>query len=139
MKIKRCLDVHPDTSVEWFASDLSEHQRKTRLEKALQFHEWSSPDVHVLDTQELDYLNALKLEFEKIPSSEFCRTRSALNRFESLGRHIFMNRSAMKLANMDHILDGALGASASFVDICGGPGGFSEYLTWRCASGHAIL
>ena len=63
-------------------------------------------------------------------------------------RSLFMNRSAMKLANMDYLTDFALstplvaaeskegdgGNSTSpltFVDLCGAPGGFGEYLVWR--------
>ena len=62
-------------------------------------------------------------------------TKKGLNR-------LFVNRSAIKLANMDAILDFALtatgrdseGGGFKFVDFCGAPGGFSEYLLWRCGS-----
>ena len=44
----------------------------------------------------------------------------------------------MKLANMDHIFslipreDGIGEDFFTFVDLCGGPGGFSEYILLRC-------
>jgi len=87
---------------------------------------------------------------------EFERARRACNPMEALGqagggrdRHrqrglnhrLFMNRSAIKLANLDAaILDFGLTTKATsteeetfvFVDLCGAPGGFSEYVLWRC-------
>lgn len=87
---------------------------------------------------------------------EFERARRACNPMEALGqagggrdRHrqrglnhrLFMNRSAIKLANLDAaILDFGLTTKATspeeetfvFVDLCGAPGGFSEYMLWRC-------
>ncbi|CAH8612671.1 unnamed protein product [Dicrocoelium dendriticum] len=59
------------------------------------------------------------------------------NIYEQLKKGIFMNRAAMKLANMDALLDGLISNVTSrnntlyFADICAGPGGFSEYLLWR--------
>ena len=93
---------------------------------------------------------------ETTPEAEFIDSRRACNPFERLGegrdgglnRH-FVCRSAVKLANIDAMLefqltsrveDTKLGQSlfASrddpflFVDLCGAPGGFSEYIMWRC-------
>ncbi|KAJ3273681.1 FtsJ methyltransferase domain-containing protein 2, partial [Terramyces sp. JEL0728] len=49
---------------------------------------------------------------------------------------IFINRSAVKLAELDYLYQ--LKCS-SFVDLCGGPGGFSEYLVWKYkAKGYGI-
>ena len=86
---------------------------------------------------------------------EFERARRVCNPMEALGqtggRHhrqrglnhrLFMNRSAIKLANLDAaILDFGLTTRATsaeettlvFVDLCGAPGGFSEYILWRCS------
>jgi cap1 methyltransferase len=82
---------------------------------------------------------------------EFDEARRACNSFELLGEgrqhgglnQIFMNRSAMKLANLDAILDFSLTRVSCpspyqqhlpflFADLCGAPGGFSEYLMRRC-------
>jgi cap1 methyltransferase len=89
-------------------------------------------------------------------SREFQEARRVCNPYEALGEgrrgglnNLFMNRSAIKLANLDAILGFALtevgdvrpdGAGATdpgsaefrFVDLCGAPGGFSEYLLRRC-------
>jgi hypothetical protein len=67
------------------------------------------------------------------PGEEFAEAR----RMEPLGEgrneglnQMFMNRAAIKLANIDAILDFALTAGNDenffFIDLCGGPGGFSE-------------
>ena len=52
-----------------------------------------------------------------------------------LNQYLFMNRSAIKLVNIDAILDFTLTTTTTnefkFCDLCGAPGGFSEYLLWR--------
>ena len=75
---------------------------------------------------------------------EFIRARRACNPMECLGegRHggmntMFVNRSAIKLANVDACLDfvltqGDYDVPLRFVDLCGAPGGFSEYILHRC-------
>ncbi|CBN76137.1 conserved unknown protein [Ectocarpus siliculosus] len=119
-----------------------------------------------------EQLSSVKRDFDEIPAAVFKRARSACNPAEALGRGSFLNRSAMKLANIDAIVDGLLtlpcvgsneqglgeeGKPAAldkgchveplqpkkphpslpaappllFADLCGGPGGFSEYLLRR--------
>jgi cap1 methyltransferase len=81
------------------------------------------------------------------PSREFVQARAVCNPYEVLreGRNgglnsMFINRSAIKLANIDALLRFQLSQSASagdefcFVDLCGAPGGFSEYMLHRCFS-----
>lgn len=71
------------------------------------------------------------------PEREFAEARRICNPMEPLGEgnkkglnQMFMNRAAIKLANIDAILDFALTAvkveNFFFVDLCGAPGGFSE-------------
>lgn len=77
-------------------------------------------------------------------SHEFQEARRMCNPFESLGEgqngglnRLFMNRAAIKLANIDAVLDFQLTSSNGglrFVDLCGAPGGFSEYLMLRSQS-----
>lgn len=79
--------------------------------------------------------------------SEFVEARRACNPYEVLGEgqsgglnNLFMNRSAIKLANVDALLDFYLTRYSGegpfvFADLCGAPGGFSEYILRRC---HAI-
>lgn len=67
------------------------------------------------------------------------------NPFSMIGRGKFQNRSAIKMANMDALFgfmftkpvdeksESLVKADEvlSFADVCGGPGGFSEYVLWR--------
>ncbi|KAG7371208.1 FtsJ-like methyltransferase [Nitzschia inconspicua] len=98
------------------------------------------------------------------PEQEFCTARSQANPMECLGtkyglnHKLFLNRSAIKLANLDAILEFSLTANTKttttatatngdtttaaatnvflFADLCGAPGGFSEYLMKRCQQRH---
>lgn len=88
----------------------------------------------------LEELEREKCKFDDLESSQFLSARAATNAFETLGRHRFLNRSAMKLVALDHIFQWTRGLeqsqeSFSFADICGGPGGFSEFLLWRANGG----
>ncbi|CAJ1909532.1 unnamed protein product [Cylindrotheca closterium] len=76
------------------------------------------------------------------PEREFGEARRFCNPMEPLGEgnqgglnQMFMNRAAIKLANIDAILGFALTQVNSenffFADLCGAPGGFSEYLLKR--------
>lgn len=67
--------------------------------------------------------------FSALSEHEFQTARTRANVYEVLGKGPFLNRSAMKLANLDN----AFGFTnttqdMTFADLCGGPGGFSEYL-----------
>lgn len=124
-------------------------------------------------------LHNAKDQFDHIPHWRFKRARAATNPWEKLGSGPFVNRSAMKLVNLDAALGlidtaqrcvsaaaiassnsstlnaviadataalfseeeeddpgqggvmASLSGSLNFVDLCGAPGGFSEYLLWR--------
>ncbi|CAL8091464.1 unnamed protein product [Calicophoron daubneyi] len=81
----------------------------------------------------LTYKNQLD-HVEKRTVTE-CHERS--NPYELIKKGIFLNRAAMKLANMDAVLHGLFTNAENkesilyFADVCAGPGGFSEYILWR--------
>uniref|UniRef100_A0A5K3F1B7 Cap-specific mRNA (nucleoside-2'-O-)-methyltransferase 1 n=1 Tax=Mesocestoides corti TaxID=53468 RepID=A0A5K3F1B7_MESCO len=81
----------------------------------------------------LQYKNCL----DNMPRDLLTSARIRSNPFEEIRKGIFMNRAAMKMANMDSLTNGLFSQAAPpheilhFADICAGPGGFSEYLTWR--------
>ncbi|XP_005107678.1 cap-specific mRNA (nucleoside-2'-O-)-methyltransferase 1 [Aplysia californica] len=86
-----------------------------------------------------------KSVFDRLEPEEMRRARTRSNPYETIRGVIFLNRAAMKMANMDAILDfmfsnprkpnGESLVEANellyFADVCAGPGGFSEYLLWR--------
>ncbi|CAG0894632.1 unnamed protein product [Darwinula stevensoni] len=83
--------------------------------------------------------------FDSLESAEMVRARSKANPFEAVGGGIFLNRAAMKMANMDAVFDHMFSNPKTpdgqplvgkhnilyFADVCAGPGGFSEYLIWK--------
>lgn len=76
---------------------------------------------------------------ETSPSREFQQARGSCNPFEDLHLDgMFLNRAGIKLANIDALVHFSLthceGGYFTFVDLCGAPGGFSEYLMKRCQS-----
>ncbi|CEP07356.1 hypothetical protein [Parasitella parasitica] len=99
----------------------------------------AEPDYDFLSSKALvDKVNQLRENIRNIPYELRTEARSKSNPFERVGNAIFMNRAATKLA----ALDATFGLAATnngqqeftFADICGGPGGFSEYLLWRVHS-----
>ena len=77
-----------------------------------------------------------KLSFQCVEQQQFCTARARANAHEALGRgpraRPYLNRAALKLANLDALCGLSSLAPASepllFADLCGGPGGFSQYL-----------
>ena len=76
------------------------------------------------------------------PKKMFYMARRMCNPYEHLDhltpeRVSFMNRSALKLANINALFDFTLipqtsNTTFTFADLCGAPGGFSEYLLYFC-------
>lgn len=95
------------------------------------------------DKEIIEKLLSIKTSFNKIDETEFEYARSICNPFEKIGRSIFQNRAAVKIVNLDVIFDQMFTKPKSengdsmvkdqlfFADVCGGPGGFSEYILWR--------
>jgi len=92
-------------------------------------------------------LQALKDQYE---NPRFEEARNKTNPFEFLGNSIFLNRAAVKLANLDAIYNvsqhqgGFINFQTrghfTFCDIAAGPGSFTQYLQWRRpeAVGHGV-
>ncbi|TWW68869.1 cap-specific mRNA (nucleoside-2'-O-)-methyltransferase 1 isoform X1 [Takifugu flavidus] len=88
-----------------------------------------------------------KSVFDNLEGEEMRRARTRSNPYEVIRGGIFLNRAAMKMANIDHCFDSMFtnpkdsqgksltkdreGELLYFGDVCAGPGGFSEYILWR--------
>uniref|UniRef100_A0A8D9DPA1 Cap-specific mRNA (nucleoside-2'-O-)-methyltransferase 1 n=1 Tax=Cacopsylla melanoneura TaxID=428564 RepID=A0A8D9DPA1_9HEMI len=86
-----------------------------------------------------------KTVFDEMDGDKFFRARNRSNPFELIKNGPFLNRAAMKMANMDKRFEcmftnpvrenksSLLGADQLlyFADVCAGPGGFSEYVLYR--------
>jgi cap1 methyltransferase len=81
--------------------------------------------------------------FDRLDLKELCQARARANPFETIRSVFFMNRAALKMANIDAATDfmftnvdhsvhheNHLGPYY-FADVCAGPGGFTEYVLWR--------
>lgn len=86
-------------------------------------------------------LAELKSRLDPVSAFRKARARAESNPLEVIGNHFFINRAALKMAEMDALF-GLLEEAAQLttergerdlkvVDLCGGPGGFVEYLQWR--------
>ena len=93
-----------------------------------------------------------RVDSSQDPYVHFEQARRACNPLEALGEgrhgglnnHLFMNRSAIKLANLNALLGFSLtrhdgkGQPFVFADLCGAPGGFSEYILHHCRQQSAL-
>ncbi|XP_013115503.2 cap-specific mRNA (nucleoside-2'-O-)-methyltransferase 1 [Stomoxys calcitrans] len=100
-----------------------------------------------VDSNILEGILSAKTVFDNLNENDLRRARSRSNPFETLRSSIFQNRAAVKMANIDSMLDfmftnpkDKYGNSIVhgnellyFADICAGPGGFSEYILYRKA------
>lgn len=89
-----------------------------------------------------DLLDATKC-LEPFCETRKVKARARSNPFEKIGRAFFINRSALKFANLDAIIRftnplDAKGTSLVgtdellyYADLCGVPGGFVDYMQWR--------
>lgn len=85
-----------------------------------------------------DIINS-KTIFDRIDKVEMRRARTRSNPYETIRSAFFLNRAAVKMANMDKACDFLFTRPANlksnellyFADVCAGPGGFSEYVLWR--------
>jgi hypothetical protein len=55
----------------------------------------------------------LRESFDEIPPQKFTEARNKCNEYERIGRGPFVNRSAMKLANLDFVFKLVKGATAN--------------------------
>uniref|UniRef100_A0AAY4B3L1 Cap-specific mRNA (nucleoside-2'-O-)-methyltransferase 1 n=1 Tax=Denticeps clupeoides TaxID=299321 RepID=A0AAY4B3L1_9TELE len=95
----------------------------------------------------LHLLLRCKSVFDDLEGEEMRRARTRSNPYETIRGGFFLNRAAMKMANMDHVFDCIFTNPKDsqgkpvirdkdsellyFGDVCAGPGGFSEYVLWR--------
>lgn len=89
-----------------------------------------------MDPSMIDALQQAKAGLDALKKPQVRQARSEANPLEQLGSHIFINRAALKMAELDSIFNllanaVRVGEPLRWVDIAAGPGGFSEYGMWR--------
>ena len=104
-----------------------------------------SDEHNYCDKDALVSVLSAKTVFDKLEGDELLKARTRSNPFETIRGAFFLNRAAMKMANLDAICDYMFTNPTSdngnslvgrdeplyFADVCAGPGGFSEYVLWR--------
>lgn len=134
--------VHDDTedllnvlSTDELKSWLVEGKRKLTIDDETNF----------CDPQVLANVLAQKSIFDNLGADDMRKARTRSNPFETIRGSIFLNRAAVKMANIDALFDFMFtnpvdehGESLVhendllyFADVCAGPGGFSEYVLWK--------
>ncbi|KNE63995.1 hypothetical protein AMAG_09056 [Allomyces macrogynus ATCC 38327] len=98
-------------------------------------------DVNMFsDTNLVNQVLELKSQLQSVTHEDITRGRALSNPYEKVGKSVFINRAAVKLAELDAECGLVPSLVRSFdpaqhavvmADICSGPGGFSEYLLWR--------
>lgn len=108
-----------------------EGPKKISMEDETQF---CDPDV-------LRNVLAQKTVFDNLGADDMRNARTRSNPFETIGSATFLNRAAVKMANIDALFDFMFTNPVDedgrplvkeyellyFADVCAGPGGFSEY------------
>lgn len=104
------------------------------------------PPAHAFAPPGYSQLQQIKHDFAEASSADFRAARDACNPFERIDNGPYMNRAAIKLANLDAIAgltpklfdplntSFSLDSSYTFADVAAGPGGFTQYLQRRYPS-----
>lgn len=101
-------------------------------------------EIHFCDPATLRSVLKTKEDvFLTLDAVDLSKARQRANQFETIKSAFFMNRAALKMANIDAAtgfmftnIDKDINHKKKvgpyyFADVCAGPGGFSEYILWR--------
>lgn len=96
-------------------------------------------EITFCDPNILEQVVNSKSIFDTLDKNEMRRARTRSNPFETIRGAFFLNRAAVKMANIDKACDFMFtypkisdsNEPLYFADVCAGPGGFSEYVLWK--------
>lgn len=140
--------VNIEEEVSWFNNRYIDTVDEVQLKKWLTLgvkKETIDDEINFCDPEILREVLKSKSIFDKIGAEEMRKARTRSNPFELIRGVIFLNRAAMKMANMDRVFDFMFTKPRNmegeeiigdkdllyFADVCAGPGGFSEYVLYR--------
>lgn len=85
--------------------------------------------------EKVQHLFSNKDKLDSVDKKTFLDSRRRANPYEIIGKSIFINRAAVKLANLDYLCERLVPPRETekffFCDVCAGPGGFTEYVLWK--------
>jgi cap1 methyltransferase len=121
--------------------DIGEYQSKNSISITTQFdwiHVDEAPQIIFCDISLYERLQQAKQHYNDL---DIEKIRKLVNPFENIGTSIFMNRAAIKIANIDavhHICNDIFtydnrrnNRRFTFCDVAGGPGAFTQYIQYR--------
>lgn len=128
----------PSVNEGWYVNDVTGAD-KHKLTPQYNLHSiTTNPEIVNIDVQRYTILQRVKDAFD---TEAYLEARDAMNPFENIGRSKFINRAAVKLANIDavhHITKEIFTfdrkqseKTFTFCDVAAGPGGFTQYLQYR--------
>ncbi|KZC07705.1 PREDICTED: cap-specific mRNA (nucleoside-2'-O-)-methyltransferase 1 [Dufourea novaeangliae] len=96
-------------------------------------------ETHFCDEDIVTNVVNSKSVFDNLDSIEMRNARRRCNPYETIYGAFFLNRAAVKMANIDRACNFMFTKPNGlqnnellyFADVCAGPGGFSEYVLWR--------
>ncbi|CAG0880869.1 unnamed protein product [Cyprideis torosa] len=103
-------------------------------------------EIHFCHQAVLQQILKCKSAFDELDGEEMRQGRTRSNPFETIRSCFFLNRAAMKMAEIDAVFERMFSRPTRtlsedtllaksdilyFADVCAGPGGFSEYVLWR--------
>lgn len=124
-----------DLSVDALSSWVRRGEKKLTIENETKF----------CDENILKRVLESKSVFDNLGADDMRRARTKSNPFETIRGNVFLNRAAVKMANMDSMFDFMFTKPVDeagrpligendllyFADVCAGPGGFTEYVLYR--------
>ncbi|XP_052871057.1 cap-specific mRNA (nucleoside-2'-O-)-methyltransferase 1-like [Anopheles cruzii] len=142
----------PETVV-WLKNDSKTDEPGLSRDQLDEWHKVGPPKMTIdnedkyCDTEVLQQVLKSKSVFDNLGNEDMRKARYRSNPFELIKSNIFINRAAVKMANMDAMFDYMFTRPTDeknqplvkdeacdlfyFADVCAGPGGFSEYVLWR--------
>ena len=138
--------VSIEEEITWFENT---HEISLKYEHLLEWMVRGPPITHIDD--QVNFIdrtlltNVIKAKdiFNELDIRDINKARCRANPFENIKNVFFMNRAALKMANIDSAtgfmfsnldrdpLHRKKNGAYYFADVCAGPGGFSEYILWR--------
>lgn len=137
-------DIKVEEDMEWLQSSQTEPDSYEIDSDWVEFapkKDTIEGEVHFCDPKILEQILKSKTIFDKLDKNEMRKARTRSNPYELIRSAGFLNRGAVKMANMDKACDFMFTKPKVpctdptellyFADVCAGPGGFSEYVLSR--------
>eukprot|EP00842_Homolaphlyctis_polyrhiza_P006160 jgi/Hompol1/6545/HPOL_003565-RA len=127
------VQIPHELSVSWLARDQRQTDRELTPDRCLlAVGEAKAIDPNLFcDALVIEQLIDTKTKIASLNREQLAAARDAANPYEAIGKSLFINRAAVKIASLDTLFGFSRTHGLEFADLCSGPGGFTEYILWR--------